>query len=262
VNGKSNWRENSWRLIDGDPQPPAMHMALDEVLTRRVGAGERPPTLRFWRWSMPAVILGRFQSVRNEVDEGAAREYGIQIVRRMTGGGAMFVEPENVITYSIYAPPELVAGMSPVDSYAFLDEWVIEALRSLGIDAWYEPINDITSSDGKIGGAAQARRFGAILHHVTMSYEIDAAKMLEVLRIGQEKVSDKAIQSVEKRVGPLRRQTQLPREEIIERMIEAFSERNAGEDLVKDRISPEELAEAEELVRTRYGTREWTYLLP
>jgi lipoate-protein ligase A len=86
--------------------------------------------------------------------------------------------------------------------------------------------------------------------------------MLEVLRIGQEKVSDKAIQSVEKRVGPLRRQTQLPREEIIERMIEAFSERNAGEDLVEDRISPEELAEAEALVHTRYGTREWTYLLP
>jgi lipoate-protein ligase A len=102
------------------------------------------------------VVLGRFQSVRNEVGEEAAREYGIQIVRRMTGSVAIFVETENIITYSIYAPPELVAGMSSIDWYAFLDEWVIEALRSLGIDAWYEPINDITSSDGKIGGAAQA----------------------------------------------------------------------------------------------------------
>jgi lipoate---protein ligase len=151
------------------------------------------------------VVLGRFQPVKNEVDEEAAREHGIRIVRRMTGGGAMFVETENVITYSIYAPPELVAGMSSVDSYAYLDEWVVEALRSLGIDACYEPINDITSSNGKIGGAAQARSPGAVLYHVTMSYEMDAAKMLEVLRIGQEKVSDKAIQSVEKRVGPLRR---------------------------------------------------------
>jgi lipoate---protein ligase len=94
--------------------------------------------------------------------------------------------------------------MSSVDSYAFLDEWVVEALCSLGIDAWYEPINDITSSNGKTGGAVQARRRGAVLHHVTMSYEMDAAKMVEVLRIGQEKVSEKAIQSVEKRVGPLR----------------------------------------------------------
>ena len=261
MNGNS-WREYSWRLIDGDPQPPAMHMALDEVLRRRVGAGERPPTLRFWRWTAPAVVLGRFQSVRNEVDEEAARRHAIKIVRRMTGGGAMFVETDNVITYSIYAPPELVAGMSSVDSYAFLDEWVIEALRSLGIDAWYEPINDITSSDGKIGGAAQARRPGAVLHHVTMSYEIDAAKMLEVLRIGQEKVSDKAIQSVEKRVGPLRRQTHLPREEIIRRMISTFAERNTESGLIEDRFSPEEHAEAEELARNKYGTREWIYALP
>jgi lipoate---protein ligase len=68
MNGNS-WLDYSWRLIDGEPQPPAMHMALDEVLTRRVGAGERPPTLRFWRWAAPAVVLERFQCVRNEVDE-------------------------------------------------------------------------------------------------------------------------------------------------------------------------------------------------
>ncbi|MDX6381111.1 MAG: lipoate---protein ligase [Rubrobacteraceae bacterium] len=262
MNGNSSWRKYSWHLIDGGPQPPAMHMALDEVLTRYVGAGKRPPTLRFWRWSAPAVILGRFQSVRNEVDEETAGQLGIQVVRRMTGGGAMFVEPDNAITYSIYTPPELVAGISSVGSYAFFDEWVIEALRSLGIDAWYEPINDITSSNGKIGGAAQARKPGAVLHHVTMSYEMDAAKMLRVLRIGQEKVSDKAIQSVEKRVGPLRHQTQLPREEIIQRMISTFAKRNTEGGLVEDSIAPEELAEAKELERTRYGTREWTYLIP
>jgi lipoate---protein ligase len=262
VNGGNPWRSYSWRLIDEEPQPPAMHMALDEVLTRRVGEGERSPTLRFWRWTAPAVVLGRFQSVKNEVDEDAARDYGIRVVRRMTGGGAMFVEPENVITYSIYAPPELVAGMSSIDSYAFLDEWVVEAIRSLDIDAWYEPINDITSSDGKIGGAAQARRPGAVLHHVTMSYEMNAAKMLEVLRIGQEKVSDKAIQSVEKRVGPLRHQTRLPREEIILRMISIFAGRNTDGGLAEGRISSEELAEAEDLVRTKYDTREWIYAIP
>ncbi len=80
-----------------------------------------------------------------------------------------------------------------------------------------------------------------------MSYEMDAAKMLEVLRIGQEKVSDEAIQSVEKRVGPLRHQTQLPLEEIIQRMISTFAERNTESGLIEDHISSEELAEAEEL---------------
>jgi lipoate---protein ligase len=258
---EARWRDYPWRLIRGEPLAPPMNLALDEVLTRHVGADERPPTLRFWDWAAPAVVLGRFQSVENEVDEETADGYGVEVVRRMTGGGAMFGEPENIITYSIYAPPKLVAGMSSVDSYAFFDVWVVEALRSLGVGAWYEPINDITSSDGKIGGAAQARRTGAVLHHVMMSYEMDVPKMLRVLRIGQEKLTDKAIQSAEKRVGPLRRQTQLPREEIIRRMISTF-EQNAGTSLVQDRIAPEELAEAEELVRTKYGTREWTYLVP
>ncbi|MDQ3891321.1 MAG: lipoate--protein ligase family protein, partial [Actinomycetota bacterium] len=100
------------------------------------------------------------------------------------------------------------------------------------------------------------------LHHVTMSYEMNAAKMLEVLRIGQEKVSDKAIRSVEKRVGPLRLQTQLPRETIIERMVATFAERNTERGLVEDRISPDELVEAKELERTKYSSQEWTYFIP
>lgn len=255
------WQDYDWRLIRGDPVEPAMNVALDEVLTRRVGEGGRPPTLRFWGRYRPEVVIGRFQSIRNEVDEAAAGEMGVEIIRRTTGGGAMFVEPENVITYSIYAPVELVAGMSTVDSYAFLDGWVVEAFRSLGIDARYEPINDITSTGGKIGGAAQARRHGAVLHHATLSYEMDAVRMLRVLRIGQEKLSDKAIQSAEKRVGPLRRQTNLPREEIVGRMIETFS-RLAGGNVTEEALTPEEIAEAQGLVRDVYGTEAWIRSIP
>ena len=258
---KSRWRKYPWRLIRGEPVDPPVNVALDEVLTRRVGSGERPPTLRFWGRYKPEVVIGRFQSVGNEVDEATAGELGVEVIRRTTGGGAMFVEPDNIITYSIYAPLELVSGMSTVESYAFLDGWVVEALRSLGIDAYYEPINDISSANGKIGGAAQARSHGAVLHHTTMSYEIDAAKMLRVLRTGQEKISDKAIASAEKRVGPIKRQTNLPREEVIKRMIETF-ERQAGGGLQQDRVSPEEMSEAEDLTRERYGSPAWIHSIP
>lgn len=257
----ARWSDFSWRLIRPQDLVPAMNLALDEVLTRRVGAGERQPTLRFWGWSEPVIVLGRFQSVANEVDEEAARREGVTVVRRMTGGGAMFTEPENHITYSVYAPPELVEDMGTVESYAFLDDWVVEALRSLGIDAWYEPINDLTSADGKIGGAAQARRPGAVLHHTMTSYEMDAAKMLQVLRIGLEKITDKAIESAEKRVGPLRRQTELPREEILERLIDTFRDRVGG-NLTEDALTEEEASTAEELVRTKYGTEEWLRSIP
>ena len=139
------WREFDWQLVHAGPQSPALHMALDEVITDEVAAGRRAPTLRIWEWASPAVVIGRFQSLRNEVDaEGAAR-HGIEIVRRVTGGGAMFIEPGNTITYSLSAPESLVAGMSFEQSYAFMDAWVLAALRTLGIDAWYQPLNDITS---------------------------------------------------------------------------------------------------------------------
>ncbi|MGH7921397.1 MAG: lipoate--protein ligase family protein, partial [Candidatus Dormibacteraceae bacterium] len=200
-----------------------------------------------------------FQSVRNEVDEAAARRHGIVLMRRMTGGGAMFVEPDNIITYSLYAPAALVEGLSLVDSYAFLDRWVIVALRELGVDAWYEPINDITSAGGKIGGAAQARRPGAVLHHATMSYDLNSDRMLEVLRIGKEKLSDKGIQSAARRVGPLRMQTQLPRDEVIERMIRSFASQVGGVEEIT--VGEGEMQQAEELVRTRYGTDEWVHEL-
>ena len=258
---RSQWRSHRWRVIRERPLSGPMNLALDEVLTQRVGSRERPPTLRFWKYTGPVVVLGRFQPVGNEVSEEVTGEYGVQVVRRMTGGGAMFGEPENIITYSIYAPPELVSGMSTVDSYAFLDDWAVKALRSLGVDAWYEPINDLTSAEGKVGGAAQARRFGAVLHHTMISYEMHIPKMLRVLRIGKEKLSDKAIQSAEKRVGPLRRQTELSREEIMERMIWAFAEQ-AGGNVEEDEISPEELAEAERLVASTYASRDWIYSIP
>ena len=83
-------------------------------------------------------------------------------------------------------------GISFADSYAFLDAWVMAALEKLGISAFYVPLNDIATEQGKIGGAAQKRLAnGGMLHHVTMSYDIDADKMVEVLRIGKEKLSDK-----------------------------------------------------------------------
>lgn len=255
----ARWREHDWKLIPAVAQRPLINMALDEVLAVRVGRGERPPTIRVWGWASKCVVIGRFQSVKNEVDEAAARENDVEIVRRISGGGAMFIEPEGAITYSIYAPEAMVKGMSFAESYAFFDAWVVEALRSLGVDASYAPLNDITSTGGKIGGAAQARRGGAVLHHTTMAYQMNMPLMLSVLRIGKEKLSDKGITSAEKRVGPLRQQTDLPRETIIDHLIGTFREKYG---LTPDGITDDEMAEAEQLVSTRFGTHKWLYFLP
>jgi lipoate-protein ligase A len=256
---RTEWHDHDWQLIHTAPQSPSLHMALDDVLTHEVGAGHRKPTVRIWEWASPAVVIGRFQSLRNEVDAEAAQRHGIEVVRRISGGGAMFIEPGNTITYSIYAPLSLIKDMSFQQAYAFMDAWVIEALGELGIKAWYQPLNDITSEGGKIAGAAQAHRGGAVLHHVTMAYDIDAAKMLDVLRIGREKLSDKGTTSAAKRVDPLRSQTGLPREVVIQRMIATFRRLHG---LTDDTLRADELARAEALAQTRFGSAAWLADVP
>ena len=172
----------------------------------------------------------------------------------------MFMDAQSIVTYSLYAPGDLVQGMSFAESYAYLDEWVIEGLRSLGVDAFYQPLNDITSSKGKIGGAAQKRLGnGALLHHATMSYDMDGEKMVQVLRIGREKMSDKGTTSAAKRVDPLRSQTGLPRAEVIERLKQTFTARY---DATPGTVTADELAAAEALVASKFSTPEWLRRVP
>lgn len=256
----SAWHDHTFTLLETGPMTPAEHCALDQVLAEELAAGRRGPTLRFWEWESPAVVIGSFQSLRNEVDpEGAAR-HGITVVRRISGGGAMFMEAGNCITFSLVVPVSLVDGLTFEQSYAFLDDWVLAALAEVGVVARYAGLNDIASDAGKLAGAAQKRLAGgAVLHHVTMAYDIDASKMLEVLRIGREKLSDKGTTSANKRVDPVRSQTHLPRAEVIGSFTQTFRSRYGTVDGV---LTAEETARVAELVETKFGTPEWTARVP
>lgn len=254
------WSDFDWEVVHEPAVSPRMNLALDEVLTARVGDGRRRPTLRIWEWDESAVVIGSFQSLRNEVDPDGAARHGFDVVRRISGGGAMMMAAGQIITYSLYVPAALVSGMTFADSYAFLDDWVLQALRSLGIEATYQPLNDIASPTGKIGGAAQKRLAnGGVLHHATLSYDIDGDMMTEVLRIGREKLSDKGTVSAAKRVDPLRRQTGLARDVVIERFIETFTRLYGAE---PGHISDEEYAEAEALVESKFATDAWLRRVP
>ncbi|MFV0534908.1 MAG: biotin/lipoate A/B protein ligase family protein [Cumulibacter sp.] len=256
----TGWADHTFEIIHPAPMSPAMHLALDEVLTTEVGRGTRPPTLRLWEWDTRAIIIGSFQSLRNEVDLGQSEAEGVTVVRRISGGGAMFVEPGNGVTYSLYVPASLVEGLSFEQSYAFLDDWVLGGLRSIGIDATYQPLNDITSALGKIGGAAQKRLAnGGVLHHAMMSYDVDTDKMFRVLRIGREKLSDKGTKSAKKRVDPLRSQTGMTREAVIEALKDHFRERY---ETVDGTLRPEEIAAATQLAAEKFTDPQWTARIP
>jgi lipoate-protein ligase A len=256
----TSWHDHTFTIIHEGPQPPVLHAALDQVLAEELAAGRRGPTLRFWEWVEPAVVIGSFQSLRNEVDPDGAARHGITVVRRISGGGAMFMEAGNCITFSLVVPASLVDGLTFEQSYAFLDDWVLGALADVGVTASYTGLNDIASPAGKIAGAAQKRLAGgAVLHHVTMAYDIDADKMLEVLRIGREKLSDKGTTSANKRVDPVRSQTGISREAVIDAFTRHFRSRYTA---VDGSLTPAEVSRANELVETRFGTPEWTARVP
>ena len=261
----AGWMRWNWTAAGAEAAPPLTaheQMALDEVLLARLAQGERRPLLRFWRWTQAALVLGSHQSVRNEVDLGEARRRGIVLARRMSGGGAMLAEPARTITYSLYAPAELVDGMSFVRSFAFLDGWLVEALRELGVPAEHRPVNDIASPEGKIGGAAQARRRaggGVLLHHTTMAYSMDVESLPRLIRIGRRRRSRLGVRSAEKKVSPLDRFLQLSCCRVEQFLLRSFIERRRAEVVG---LADDEVREARELAVAKYATPEWIWRLP
>lgn len=242
-----------WRVINEGVYSEAMHHAIDEVLLDRMEKGELRPTIRFWYRKNPSVPFGRFQSLEDEVEVDYAEENDIEFVRRITGGGAMFAEPGNVITYSLYLSKEKVPE-DVEESYRELDGFAVNALRRAGVEASYQPLNDIEHEDGKLGGAAQLRRKEALLHHTTMSYDLDTEEMLRVLRIGKEKMSDKAVKSAEKRVSRIKDHTDMSREEVVEMLIREFT---SGKKYSMRGLSEDELEEAKILAEEKFSSKEW-----
>ena len=251
--------ELDWELIPYSPHPAHMHMALDEVLLERVIAGARGPTVRFWEWSEAALVIGSHQSVLNEVDVAAAGELGFVVTRRMSGGGTMLCEPGRTITYSLYVPAAVVAGLSFRVSYAALDAWAVRSFQALGVPASYREINDIISPRGKIAGAAQARRRGFILHHTTIAHAMEAALLPRLIRVGRDRLSEQGVRSAEKVVSPLSWFTSMDCAGVARRMEKSF-----GADFRArvGKVQPDELDAARELVKTKYGTAGWITRLP
>jgi lipoate---protein ligase len=204
-------------------------------------------------------VIGSHQSVSNEVDLEAARKLGFVVTRRMSGGGTMLCEPDRTITYSLYLPESVVAGVSFRKSYALLDDWAVRAFVELGIPAEYREINDIISPRGKIAGAAQARRRGFVLHHTTIAHSMEEELLERLIRIGRPNVADTGVRSANKTVSPLSWFTQRSCAEVAGDLAEHFSRQfrtRPGE------AQLDELESAVQLVATKYSTPAWVNRLP
>jgi lipoate-protein ligase A len=194
----------TWRLLDTDKRSAAENMALDEVLLELRSQERIPHTLRFLQFSNPSVLVGHHQSVEEEARLDYCRRKGIEINRRLTGGGALYWGKQE-LGWEIYiskTDPKIPSKIEEL--YKRMGEAAALGLRHLGVQAHFRPRNDIEIKGRKISGMGGTELSGAILFQGTVLIDFDVDEMLRALRIPTEKLQDKEIESVKERVTCLK----------------------------------------------------------
>lgn len=243
---------SGWRVIGLEEHDAFRNMAIDESVVEHIKKGVAKPTIRFYRWNPSAVSIGRFQSMRDEINLVRCKELGVTAVRRITGGGAVYHDYEGELTYSIIAPEiEFPKGIR--ESYGTICGWIIGGFKNIGIEANFAPINDILVAGKKISGNAQTRRDGILLQHGTILYDLDVTKMFSVLNVSKEKISDKAIKTVEERVTSVRTQKNVSFDELYNAVLKGFTQ---GKEYKIETLSQSEI-DMSEILAGKYSSDVW-----
>ncbi len=250
-------------------------MALDEAMARLAGAGQVPPTLRFYAWAPPCISLGRHQPLR-EVDLSRCRKAGVDVVRRPTGGRAILHVDE--VTYSVAGPEEEPRLRGAVlDCYLRLSEGLTRGLERLGLavykaDAHARAGPDVsaacfevpsayeilTRKGQKIVGSAQVRRRGWVLQHGAIPLTGDITRLVDYLAV-DDTTRTSLRHALQRRATTL--DAALGRsvtfDEVVNALVQGFAEA-LNLDLEPGELTAEEIALAQELENTVYTTQEWT----
>lgn len=236
----------------------AMNMAIDESIMQHAReTGDA--TVRFYSWKPSAVSIGYFQGLEEEVDLQKCSEHGVDFVRRITGGGAVFHDKE--LTYSFVCTEK--SGIVPekiIDSYMQICKSVILGLKELGLAAAFVPLNDIVVGGKKVSGNAQTRRGGVVLQHGTILLKVDVDKMFSLLRVPSEKMRDKIVSDVKQRVTSV--EEQLGRRVEFGEMSDALKkgfEKAFDAGLVSGMLSRKEMLVAEKIAKEKFLAKEWNF---
>lgn len=189
-----------WRLLDTPPMTAADNMALDETLLELKGQGVTQNTIRFLQFKPRAVLVGYHQAIQQEIRLEYCRENNIDINRRITGGGAIFFD-ENQLGWEVYCDKTFFDITIPNNRlFKTLCQPVVTALDQLGLGAEFRPRNDIEINGRKISGTGGTESEEAFMFQGTMLVDFDVDTMLRALHIPVEKLKAKEIDSVKQRV--------------------------------------------------------------
>ncbi len=248
-----------WRLLDGEGVGAAEGLAFDEAMMLRYGRGERPATpasLRLYTYRPHCALVGRYQSLEDEVDRVYCAAHGIETGRRPTGGGAIIMGPGQL---GIAVTGRARAEETPREALRRYAGGVIAGLEELGIAAEFRAKNDLEVAGRKIAGLGlYLDPRGAILFHSSVLADLDIDLMLKVLRIPGAKVSDKAVARIEDRVTTISRELDRSCQGAAVR--EAFAAgfgRRFDIELEPGELDEAEAARCRRLVSERYGSRQW-----
>lgn len=227
---------------------PRYNLAFEEYILNHRREGDY---LILWQ-NASSVIVGRNQNTVREVNSDYAREHGIRVVRRITGGGAVYHDLGN-LNYSFICD----AGDTEQRTAARFTQPVTAALAALGLDAQASGRNDILVSGCKVSGTAAHVLRGRILHHGTLLFDSDGDTIVKVLTPDPLKLQSKGIASVKSRVGNIR--GFLPRDMTLQEFWNYLKTALSGSGFTPGGITEEEHRQILALKAAKYDTWEWNY---
>jgi len=251
--------EETWRLVNVEYRDdPFMNMSVEEAIPRAVGEGGSPNTVRFWHNSN-TIVLGCFQSAELEVNFEACKQTGTQVVRRFTGGGAVYHDAGNLnYALSLKKGHPLVPDSDLQQIFRRLSEGAVEGLRGLGVNAEFQPINDIQVGGRKVSGAAGSVRWGTVFHHGCILVASDLTILGKVLNVPMVKLAERHVTSVQKRITTVRDELQrdVTTRDVRDAIVQG-TENSYNVRLIEGQLTKNEMASARELYDNKYGSSKW-----
>jgi lipoate-protein ligase A len=259
---------SEWRLLLTEPADGATNMAIDEALWRGRRQRTSPPTLRFYAWAPPTVSLGYGQPLEQDVDLTVCRALGVGIVRRPTGGSAIYHDgPDRELTYSVAAfNDDLGVDGDLLATYRWIAQALARGLRELGVPVdvverrrEYGPVPafcfartgtyELELAGRKVAGSAQRRHGGSFLQHGSILLGVDAARLAAIFPATPEAAS--TVATLDEAPGGR------PDWDTCARVLARAFEVEHGLTLRPGGLSESEHVDAETLARDKYATEPW-----
>ncbi len=253
-----------WRFLPLEVRNGFWNMALDEAVLKSVIEKKAPFTFRLYKWKPSCVSIGSNQSISDEVNLDIAKEKGIDVVRRITGGGAVFHDSVGEITYSIICPIKFLEDLrarSVLEQFELITQGISTGLTIFGLKSEQGVIHcpALFLEGKKFSGNAQVRERSHVLQHGTILLEIDPELMYSVLRAPNNVGKSRMVKSVyAKCVGIKDHLNNFEEEKFVQALKKGF-EKTLRIDLKQGEFSKEELTLAETLVEQKFSSKSWLH---